>query len=167
MTIRVGSGFDLHRLEQGHPFWLGGILVESPVGPLGHSDGDVVLHALCDALFGAMGLGDIGDWFPPSDPQWKGVASSLFVQKAVKSLHDKGFWVINADITVLLETPKLGPYKAQISQTVAQLLQITPDCVCTKAKTMEGLGAIGQGQAVAAMTTVLIEKRLIKPTALL
>lgn len=155
MTVKIGHGFDLHRLAPGRPFWLGGLIIESAVGPVGHSDGDVVLHALCDALLGAMGLGDIGEHFPPSDPQWAGAASAQFVGHALSLMAQKGYQPSNVDITIVLEAPKLKPYKEAMRDVIATLVKLPIDCVSVKAKTMEGLGDIGQGQAVAAMVTLL------------
>jgi 2-C-methyl-D-erythritol 2,4-cyclodiphosphate synthase len=154
--IRVGQGFDLHRLVSDVPLRLGGVTVESPVGSEGHSDGDVILHALIDALLGAAGLGDIGEHFPPSDPQYKGI-NSLELLARVKPLLAP-WTVVNADITVMLERPKLGSYKPVIRQTVADALGLEASCVSVKAKTMEGLGPIGQQEAVAAIVTVLLEQ---------
>ena len=162
---RVGSGFDIHRLEAGVPFKLGGVKVESPVGPRGHSDGDVLLHALCDAMLGAAGLGDIGDYFPDSDPRWKGVESRLFVERANEKLLEGGFRVENVDATVFLETPKLGRLKANVRGAVATILGIPSDRVNLKAKTMEGLGPIGASQAVAAMVTVLVSRQSVGVTS--
>jgi len=156
--IRVGQGYDVHRFNEGDHIILGGVKIPYDQGLEAHSDGDVVLHALCDAMLGALGLGDIGDWFSPSDPQWKGAASRVFVEKARDALQEKGYQVVNADITVMLETPKLGPHKALIGQTIADLLKTTPDRVSIKAKTMEGLGPIGEGLALSAMATVLVEQ---------
>jgi len=163
--IRVGSGFDIHRLVAGVPFKLGGVKVDSPVGPQGHSDGDVLLHALCDALLGAAGLGDIGDYFPDSDPRWKGVESRIFVERANEKLLEGGFRVDNVDATVFLETPKLGRTKSNVKGAVAGLLGIPSDRVNLKAKTMEGLGPIGASQAVAALVTVLISRQSVGITS--
>jgi len=152
--IRVGQGFDLHPLAEGIPFKLGGIQLDFPKGPVGHSDGDVLLHALIDALLGAAGLGDIGEWFSPTDPAYAGADSQELLATVLKKLSAS---IINVDATILLENPKLGPYKAQIKAHVASLLNIPEAQVNIKAKTMEGLGEIGQGEAVAAMVSVLIE----------
>ena len=157
-SFRVGQGFDLHRLMPGLPLMLGGLPVPSDKGSEGHSDGDVVLHALCDALLGALGLGDIGDWFPPSDPQWKGASSDRFVLTVLSLLKERQWSVVNADITVMLESPKLGELKSLMKVHLAQMLGILTDGVSIKAKTMEGLGAIGQGDAVAATAVVLLQQ---------
>ncbi len=154
---RIGQGFDLHRLVPGRPFLLGGIELEADVGPEGHSDGDVLLHAITDALLGAAGLGDIGDWFPPGDAAYKGANSADLLATVVARLSADGWRIENVDATVLLEAPKLYPYKAQIRERVAALLGLTVDRVSLKAKTMERLGPIGQGEAVAAMTSALLK----------
>lgn len=154
--MRVGQGFDLHRLEPGRPFWLGGVLLDAPKGPVGHSDGDVLLHALADALLGAAGLGDIGDYFPPSDPQWAGADSATFLSTVLEKVHAAGFTLINADMTILLEAPKLFPYKAIIRSRLSALLALPESAIGVKAKTMEGLGPIGLGEAVAAQVVVLL-----------
>lgn len=154
--IRVGQGFDLHRLEAGRPFALGGVNIEHDKGPVGHSDGDVLLHAITDALLGATGLGDIGEWFPPEDPHLAGANSATLLQNVVNRLKEDGWHIENADTTILLEAPKLSPHKAAMGQRLAELLGIEPEAVSVKAKTMEGLGPIGQGDAVAAMAVVLL-----------
>jgi 2-C-methyl-D-erythritol 2,4-cyclodiphosphate synthase len=152
--IRVGQGFDLHPLAEGIPFKLGGIQLDFPKGPVGHSDGDVLLHALIDALLGAAGLGDIGEWFSPTDATYAGADSQALLATVLKKLPAS--IINNVDATILLEVPKLGPYKAQIKAHVASLLNIPEAQVNIKAKTMESLGEIGQGNAVAAMVSVLI-----------
>lgn len=156
--FRIGQGFDLHRLETGRPLMLGGLEIPFDKGPLGHSDGDVVLHALTDALLGAAGLGDIGEWFPPSDPQWAGADSAKLLATVMSRLKADGWQIENADITILLEAPKLSPYKGALKARIAELLEITPDQVSVKAKTMEGLGAIGRSDALAAMVNTLLSK---------
>lgn len=156
--IRIGQGFDLHRLVPGLPLMLGGLPVPSDKGSQGHSDGDVILHALCDALLGAVGLGDIGDWFPPSDPQWKGASSDRFVMTVVSLLKERHWSIVNVDVTVMLEAPKLGELKSLMNVHIAQMLGLPTDCVSIKAKTMEGLGPIGQRDAVAATAVVLLQR---------
>lgn len=156
--IRVGQGFDLHRLEPGRPFLLGGIQLDWPKGPLGHSDGDVLLHALIDALLGASGLGDIGEWFPPTDAAYAGAQSIKLLQQVCERLSQEGWQVENLDSTILLEAPKLSPYKTRIRDNLAAHLGITANRISVKAKTMEGLGPVGQQEAVAAMVNVLLQK---------
>lgn len=158
MECRVGLGFDLHRLRRGRPFVLGGVRIPHPVGPVGHSDGDVILHALCDALLGAAGGGDIGDRFPDTDPRWKGTDSRRFVAAVWGPLRRAGWRVANVDVTVLAERPKLTPWKRRIAAAAARLLGVPAARVNVKAKTMERLGPIGAGKAVAAQVVVLLEK---------
>ncbi|NUN47955.1 MAG: 2-C-methyl-D-erythritol 2,4-cyclodiphosphate synthase [Candidatus Brocadiae bacterium] len=154
--MRFGLGFDIHRLVPGRPFVLGGLTLACPRGPVGHSDGDVLLHALVDALYGAAGLGDIGDRFPDTDPRWKGVAGKVFVAQAVKDLAARGLKPAQVDATVFLEAPKLGVRKPELAAAVAKLLDLPEDRVCVKAKTMEGLGALGAGTAVAAQVLAVL-----------
>lgn len=158
MSFRVGQGFDIHRLVADRPFVLGGLTIPFEKGPLGHSDGDVVLHALTDALLGAAGLGDIGEWFPPSDPKWKDANSADLLIHVWKAVTQAGWSLVNADMTVLLEAPKLAAYKAPMKAKIAALLGIPENKLALKAKTMEQLGPIGEGQALAAMVTVLLEQ---------
>ncbi|MBI2921332.1 MAG: 2-C-methyl-D-erythritol 2,4-cyclodiphosphate synthase, partial [Planctomycetes bacterium] len=140
---RHGLGFDIHRLQPGRPFVLGGLAFAHPRGPVGHSDGDVLLHALVDAMLGAAALGDIGDHFPDGDPQWKGTPGRVFVEKAMELLEKRGLRPAQVDATVFLEVPKLGKRKAELARAVAEMLGIPEDRTSVKAKTMEGLGAIG------------------------
>lgn len=154
--LRVGLGFDLHRLRRGRPFVLGGVRIPHPTGPAGHSDGDVVLHALVDALAGAAGGGDIGDRFPDTDPRWKGADSRRFVDAVWRPLRRAGRHIYNVDVTVLAERPKLGPWKRRIAARVAEILGIVPSRVSIKAKTLEGLGPVGAGKAIAAQVVVLL-----------
>lgn len=154
---RIGQGYDLHRLASGLPLFLGGIPLDSPVGCVAHSDGDVLLHALIDALLGACALGDIGDHFPPSDPQYRGVSSLVLLVQVLKLLKNCSVTLINLDATVFLESPKLYPYKRQIREKLADVLGLPLDRVSLKAKTMEGLGSIGHQEAIAAMVTVLLQ----------
>ena len=153
---RVGLGWDLHRLEAGRPFRLGGVTIPSEVGPVGHSDGDALLHALIDAMLGAAGLGDIGERFPDTDPQWKDVASDVFLRKTKEDL--RSWSVVNADLTVLAEEPKLGPYREKIRARVAELLGVSMTRINLKAKTMEGLGPIGAREAIAVLAAVQMEE---------
>lgn len=157
MSYRIGQGFDIHPLIEGRPFMLGGIQLESEVGPDGHSDGDVILHALTDALLGATGLGDIGEWFPPSDEKFKNAKSSDLLLTVYQRIQENGYLIENIDITVILETPKLGEYKNKIRSNLSKLLAIELNQVSVKAKTAEKmLGELGQGQAVTAMVVCLL-----------
>ena len=155
--MRVGIGFDIHRLKAGRPLILGGVKIPSPRGLDGHSDADVLLHALCDALLGAVGAGDIGSYFPDSDPQWKGAASRTFVEKAMERVAAAGLQVGNADVVVVAGEPKLAPHRPAIQKALSELLQVKPDRVNVKAKTMERLGPIGEGQAIGCTAVVLLE----------
>jgi len=156
--MRVGLGFDLHRLVRGRPFVLGGLRIPHPRGPLGHSDGDALLHALVDALLGAAGGGDIGDRFPDTDPRWKGADSRTLLEAVWRPLRKAGWRICNVDATVVAERPKLGPWKPRIAREIARLLGCPPRAVCVKAKTMERLGEIGAGKAVAAQVAVLMSR---------
>jgi 2-C-methyl-D-erythritol 2,4-cyclodiphosphate synthase len=156
--IRVGSGFDVHAFGPGDHVMLGGIRVAHTQGVVAHSDGDVLLHALCDALLGAGGLGDIGQHFPDSDPRWRGASSDQFVQHAVGLLRDQGYAVVNADMTLLCETPRLAAVRARIRESVSALLAVPVDAVNLKATTAEKLGFIGRGEGLAAQAVVLVER---------
>lgn len=154
--LLLGIGYDVHKLVEGRKLFLGGIEFDSPVGLLGHSDADVVLHAICDALLGAAALGDIGEHFPDDDPQWKGISSAVITRKVLELIKTKGLKVNNVDVTVLAQRPRLGPRKKEMRQKVAQLLGISPERVNIKATTMEGLDAIGRGEAIAAQSAVTL-----------
>ncbi len=155
--MRVGIGFDIHRLVPERPLVLGGVKVPHPKGLLGHSDADVLLHALCDALLGAAGEGDLGTYFPDTDPKWKSADSRQFIAQAMELVKTRGSKVANVDLVVLLEAPRLAPFREQIQRSIAQVLKVDESRVNLKAKTMEGLGPIGEGQAIAATAVVLLE----------
>jgi len=156
--MRIGIGYDLHRLVPGRPLILGGVPIPHEQGLLGHSDGDVVLHALCDALLGALGEPDIGELFPDSDPAWKDADSRRFVSEVRARVQAAGYRVSNIDLILHAERPKLSPYKSQIRQTVAELAGLPPERVGLKAKTNEGLDAVGRGEALACWAAVLLVK---------
>jgi 2-C-methyl-D-erythritol 2,4-cyclodiphosphate synthase len=156
MTMRVGSGFDVHAFGPGEHVMLGGVRIAHSSGVLAHSDGDVLLHALCDALLGAAGLGDIGQHFPDTDPRWRGAPSSDFVTAVIALLEQRGWRVVNADLTLIAEAPRIGAHREAIGRQVAQLLGIAPDAVNLKATTTETLGFIGRGEGLAAQATVLL-----------
>jgi len=139
-TTRIGYGFDSHEFRAGIPLKIGGITIEHDKGLGGHSDGDVLLHAITDALLGAIAAPDIGALFPPSDPKWKGADSVVFLQEALKRVRDAGYRVANVDASLILSAPKIGPHAVKIRDRVAQLLGVPGDCVGLKAKTPEGLG---------------------------
>ena len=155
--MRIGMGFDIHRLVGGRPLFLGGVRVPHPKGLQGHSDADALLHALCDALLGAVGAGDIGTYFPDTDPQWKDASSRLFVAKARELVAARQLSIGNVDLILLAEQPRMAPFREQIIRSVAQLLEVDPHRVNLKAKTMEGLGEIGAGEAIASYAVVILE----------
>jgi 2-C-methyl-D-erythritol 2,4-cyclodiphosphate synthase len=157
LPFRVGHGYDLHRLRQGGTLVLAGVEVAHDLSPVAHSDGDVVLHAVVDALLGAMGWGDIGEHFPDTDPTWKGASSRRFLQAVYLRVTSARYRVGNLDVTVLAERPKLKPFKAEMVRTLAGLLAVDPSRVNVKAGTNEGCDAIGRGEAIAAHAVVLLE----------
>jgi 2-C-methyl-D-erythritol 2,4-cyclodiphosphate synthase len=158
--MRVGIGNDLHRLAAGHKLILGGVHIPFDKGPVGHSDGDVLAHAICDALLGAAHLGDIGRHFPNSSPQWKGASSLLFLRHVRQLLDAASYRIVNIDATVGLEQPKLAPHILQMEKKVAAALRLKPDQVSVKAKSGEGLDAIGHGEAIRAEAVALLQRPL-------
>jgi len=156
---RVGIGNDIHRMVEGRKLMLGGVHIPYPAGLLGHSDGDVALHAIVDALLGAAGLGDIGTLFPDTDVQWKDADSKIFLYTVKEQLDKKQWEVVNVDLTIHAEAPKLGPLKGQIRRCIAGLLGMDFQAVNVKAKTNEGLGEIGAGDAMAATAIALLRKK--------
>jgi len=154
--MRVGTGFDVHRFGPGDHVMLAGVRIPYAHGVVAHSDGDVILHALCDALLGAAGLGDIGMHFPDSDPRWKGAASGEFVNATRALLTARGWEIGNADITVLAEAPRIGPHRQPMAENLARLLGVAADRVNIKATTTERLGFIGRGEGLAAEAVVLL-----------
>ncbi len=157
--MRIGQGWDIHRLVPGRPLRLGGVELPYERGLLGHSDGDVVLHAIGDALLGAMAAGDLGQHFPDTDERYRGIDSAVLLGEIVQRAARSGWQVGNVDVTVLAEQPRLAPHAAAIRQRIAELLAIEADCVGVKAKTMEGLGVIGAGDAIAALAVAVLERR--------
>jgi 2-C-methyl-D-erythritol 2,4-cyclodiphosphate synthase len=155
--MRIGHGYDVHAFEAGDFVTLGGVRIPHTRGVRAHSDGDVLLHALCDALLGALGLGDIGQHFPDSDPRWRGADSRVFLRHCSGLLREHRHRIVNADLTVLAEAPRLGAYRAQMRANVAADLGTTLERVNVKATTCEGLGAIGRGEGLACYAVVLIE----------
>lgn len=154
--IRTGMGYDVHRLAAGEELWLGGVKIEHDKGLSGHSDADVLLHALTDALLGTIAAGDIGDHFPPSDPQWRGVASARFVEHAAALIAEKGGIIHNVDMTVICEAPKIKPHRETIQRKIAEILSIALDQVSIKATTTEGLGFPGRGEGIAAQAIATV-----------
>ncbi len=158
MSIRSGIGYDSHRFAAGRPLRLGGVTVPHTHGLVGHSDGDVVLHAIVDALLGAAALGDIGSYFPDDDPQWKGADSVRFVKGAVEALAGGGLAVNQVDVTVLTERPKLAPHIGAMRAATARALGVPMEMVSIKAKTNEGVDAIGRGEAIAAHAIAVLRR---------
>ncbi len=158
MHYRVGTGYDIHRLIEGRKLFLGAVEIPYIKGLLGHSDGDALIHALCDALLGALALGDIGEHFPDTDPQYQGIASSRLL-KVVKELVDKsGYKINNLDIIVIAQEPKLTPFKKQIKEKICEILNIEQGILNIKAKTNEGLGAVGHMEAISCFATASLIK---------
>jgi 2-C-methyl-D-erythritol 2,4-cyclodiphosphate synthase len=157
--LRIGHGFDAHRLVAGRPLRLGGIEVPHGRGLEGHSDGDCVLHAVCDALLGAAGQGDMGRHFPSRDTRWRGVASRVFVEEVRRLVEAAGWAVVNLDVTVVAQEPVLGPHLEPMRETIAGLLGVDAARVSVKAKSTDGLGALGRGEGIAALATVLLERK--------
>ena len=158
--IRVGIGYDLHRLEEGAPHLvLGGVRVPVTKGAVAHPDGDVVVHALIDAMLGAAGLGNIGQRFPDTDPNLRGIDSMALLERTVRLLHSSGFTVVNADMVIVLEQPKLAPHLDTMRQRIAECLKIERHRVSVKPKTNEGVGPEGRGEAVSAQAVVLVQQQ--------
>jgi len=152
--MRVGQGYDLHRLVEGRRLVLGGVIIPFEKGLLGHSDSDVLLHALCDALLGAAGLGDLGQHFPDTNSQFEGISSMRLLESVFGMVLKKGYKVCNVDAIIMAEAPKMVAYKKSMEENIASVLQIGVHCVNVKATTTEGLGAIGKGDAIAATCVV-------------
>ncbi|CAI0462692.1 unnamed protein product [Linum tenue] len=159
LPFRVGHGFDLHRLEPGYPLIIGGINIPHERGCEAHSDGDVLLHCVVDAILGALSLPDIGQIFPDNDPKWKGAASSVFIKEAVRLMHEAGYEIGNLDATLILQRPKLSPFKEAIRANLCELLGADPAAVNLKAKTHEKVDSLGENRSIAAHTVVLLMKK--------
>ena len=157
-SLRVGQGYDVHEFGPGDKVVLGGVTVPHTHGVRAHSDGDVLLHAVCDALLGAAALGDIGMHFSDADPQWRGTDSRVFVRHAFGLLQARGYRVVNVDVTVLAEAPRLGKHRVEMCANIAADLQIDLDCVNVKATTSEGMGFVGRREGLACHAIVMIEK---------
>lgn len=155
LETRIGYGWDSHEFKPGVPLKIGGVVLPHSQGLGGHSDGDVLLHAITDALLGAVAAPDIGTLFPPSDPKWRGADSAVFLLEAIKRVHERGYAIVNVDATLILAAPKIGPHSAAIRARVAELLGIPSDCVGLKAKTPEGMGT---DNAAIAHAVVLLQK---------
>lgn len=158
MTFRVGNGFDVHRFETGRELWLGGVKIDH-VGLAGHSDADVLIHAIIDSLLGALSLGDIGDFFPDSDPQYKNIRSTVLLKKVMEFVSKEGWVIENMDSVVVCETPKLTKYKSEMRKTLSEIMEISKEQFMIKGKTSEKLGFTGRGEGIAAMVVVLLSRR--------
>lgn len=156
MSFRVGQGIDFHRLEPGRDLWLGGIKVPSERGCVAHSDGDVLLHAICDALLGAAGLMDIGYHFPDTDPDYSNIDSKILLERTLGMVREKGYRVNNIDSTVCLEKPKIGPFIPEMKKTIADIAGVKPEAVSVKATTTEKLGFTGREEGVVALAVVCL-----------
>jgi 2-C-methyl-D-erythritol 2,4-cyclodiphosphate synthase len=157
VTLRVGQGYDIHRFAPGRKLMLGGEEIPHPRGLAGHSDADVLLHALGDALLGAAGLGDLGTHFPADDPLWKDARSIDLLARILELVRGKGWRVVSCDLTLLAELPRLAPHRERIQARIARLLEVPEDAVGLKATTQEGLGAVGRGEGIAALAVVLLQ----------
>ncbi|MCS7262475.1 MAG: 2-C-methyl-D-erythritol 2,4-cyclodiphosphate synthase [Aquificaceae bacterium] len=153
MKLRVGLGFDSHPFEKGKPLKLGGILIDFPMGLKGHSDGDALLHAVADALLGAVGEPDIGELFPDTDPRWKDVDSVLFLKEALRRVREKGYRLLNLDCVILADQPKIAPYKDSIRKSLSELLELPVECISVKGKRREGFC---QEEGLACLCTLLL-----------
>ncbi|WP_298064724.1 2-C-methyl-D-erythritol 2,4-cyclodiphosphate synthase [uncultured Rikenella sp.] len=154
--IRIGNGFDVHAMAEGLPMWLGGIRIEHNKGFVAHSDGDVLIHALCDALLGALGLGDIGVYFPDNAQVFKGIDSKVLLKRCMKLVHEKGYILGNADCTILAQAPKLRPYIDRMRETLAPILDVAAEDISIKATTTERLGFTGREEGIAVYATALL-----------
>jgi 2-C-methyl-D-erythritol 2,4-cyclodiphosphate synthase len=156
IPFRVGQGVDVHQLVEGRPMILGGVQIEHSKGPLGHSDADVLIHAICDAILGAANLGDIGKHFPDTSAEFKGIDSKILLRRVTDLLHQEGWKIGNVDSTLILERPKIKPHIEKMQETMAALMDITPDLVSIKATTNEKMGYVGREEGVLAFATCLI-----------
>lgn len=159
MKLRVGLGFDVHQLEEGKDFWLGGIKLPATKGAVGHSDADVLIHAICDALLGAANMRDIGFHYSNKDPQWKGKDSKFFLSDVTQKLLEKGWEIENVDCTIVLENPKINPHIVEMKKVLAPLMNLTEEDVSIKATTNETMGYVGREEGVNAMAVALIVKK--------
>ena len=156
--VKIGQGYDVHRIAEGLPMWLCGVRIDSPAGFVAHSDGDVAIHALCDALLGALALGDIGHHFPDSSDEFKGIDSKILLARVMDLVRGKGYAVGNVDVTIALQAPKIGAYVPAMRATLAGILGVAEDCVSVKATTTERLGFVGRGEGCEAWAVCLLEQ---------
>ena len=154
--FRIGQGYDVHQLQEGLPMWLGGVRIDSPTGFVAHSDGDVAIHALCDAVLGALAMGDIGHHFPDTSDEFKDIDSKILLSRVVSLAREKGFGIVNADITIALQAPKIGGYVQDMRGTLAPLLGVSEDRVSVKATTTEKLGFVGRREGCEVWAIVLL-----------
>ena len=159
MNIKIGIGYDVHQLAEGYEFWLGGIKIENPKGAVGHSDADVLIHAICDALLGAANLRDIGYHFSDTFSEFKGIDSKILLKRVIKLLKEKGYAVGNIDSIIILQKPKVQQFIEEMKTTLAKVMEIDPDNISIKATTTEKLGFTGREEGIAAQAVVLIEKK--------
>ncbi len=159
IPFRIGQGYDIHQLEEGREFWLGGIKISHTHGAKGHSDADVVCHSLCDALLGAAGLRNIGYYFSDRDPQWKGVDSKILLDKSLQMVRDKGYEVGNVDVTIVLQQPKINPYIEEMKSCLAAVMTIDADQISIKATTSEYMGFVGREEGILALAVAMIFKK--------
>lgn len=158
MNIRIGNGYDVHALAEGLPLWLGGVEIESPIGCIAHSDGDVAIHALCDALLGALALGDIGKHFPDTSDEFKGIDSKILLARVMDLISSMGWTVVNADITIAMQRPKLAPYIIPMRECLSVIMDIPLECVSVKATTTEKLGFVGRSEGCEVYAVALLQK---------
>ena len=158
MSYRIGQGIDIHRLEDGLDLWLGGIRIPSDKGCVAHSDGDVLLHAICDSLLGAAGLNDIGHYFPDSDAKYKNIDSKILLKSTMQIIQEKSYKVVNIDCTVCLEKPKIAPYISEMKNVISEIVDISSEDISIKATTTEKLGFAGREEGLAAFAVALLEK---------
>ncbi|MEO7309663.1 MAG: 2-C-methyl-D-erythritol 2,4-cyclodiphosphate synthase [Chitinophagaceae bacterium] len=156
---RIGSGIDFHQLVTGRDLWLGGVKIPHHKGALGHSDADVLLHAICDALLGALALGDIGTHFPDTSSEFKDIDSKILLRRSYQLITAKGYQLVNVDASLCLELPKIKPYVQQMQEVIADILQVTTDAVSIKATTTEKMGFVGREEGLVAYATVLLQKK--------
>lgn len=158
-NIRIGYGIDVHQLAEGYPLWIGGTQLDAPFGAVGHSDADVLLHAICDALLGALALRDIGFHFSDQDPQYKGIDSKILLQRVYDLIEEKGYGIVNIDATVILETPKVNPHIPQMQGIIASILGLVPQEISIKATTHEKVDSFGEKRAIKAYAVALLYQK--------
>jgi len=158
MSYRIGQGIDFHQMAEGRELWLGGVLIPHHKGCVGHSDADVLLHAICDAMLGALSLGDIGQHFPDTDATYKGIDSKVLLARCYGLVREKGYWLVNIDSTLLLQAPKIRPYVEQMQNAIAHIVHMSKDDISIKATTTEQLSFIGREEGVVATANVLLQR---------